>query len=298
MAIYAFISGYALERLSSGKIKKELSLEYDYKLVARQACKFIRRYWIAFVFVITFRIVFSKETFSIGQIAKGFIAKTPAEIEGGWWYVSFYLSVLLAFPLLNTIFHQCKDKKENAKNQIVTIVLSGVIFIWIMLFMNRQLVYITIFLIAYFISAYKVYEKVYEKLSEWPKVLQILFNIVVFVLCVGIRVAVSNSIDYTMIDVLIIAPFIYSGSSIVANITLLRQILSFFGKYSVYIWLTHNAVQRYYFDIFTYASRSSIVMYFSQLCAVTVIAIALSLIEAIIEKVCINIKERCLKLYE
>ncbi|ADU27859.1 acyltransferase family protein [Ethanoligenens harbinense] len=247
VAIYAFISGYAMCKKAQAKsviIKKRLP--GNFLLVVKQLIDFMIKYWL--VFIVFIPILYVTQDIKISSAKELLLNFVGVEFSynGAWWYVRQYILMLLLFPFIDFIYEHI-NSGERPKIIILGIVItvlflgyyysSGPFKVINVLANSVTVTYLIIFIEGYFSARLCSFEKLSNFL---PTKYRKLINVMILLCCVAIRVLLSTEAGYCIIDTLIIFPFIYSVCSIVENRSVILNSLSKVGEYSVYMWLVHG----------------------------------------------------------
>lgn len=238
VAIYAFISGYGL--CKSIKIDPEKgvfkNLGYSYLNILKKIGKLLFKLLIVLAVFIPLLILINHREVSFAEFLLNLVGYSSS-LSGVFWYINFYISTLLLFPLLNMVF--TRSTKRKVIQIIVSFVCLGLIILW-MIF-GRAYVpereYFIIFVEGYLISRFKVFERISKPLSNNDEVA---ISIILLVACFAIRIMFATDAAYHYIDMFIIVPFIYSVCCLVDKTRFLKKGLCFFGKFSTFIWLSHT----------------------------------------------------------
>lgn len=213
VAIYAFISGYAIYKKCHYKEGEKFNfftrLGNYYLTALKQLLGFLTRYWIVFAIFIPLGFALKKlPDFSwdvFWESLKGF----SSAYNGEWWYVKFYITVIAYSPLICF----CCDllrKSFTKRSQIFALILiaiAGYYFCrWMSIRYEIDEKYYRIFLIGYLVASFKVFE--YMSVFEKKKALNVILCCLILVCVIALRVKVADKPDYCKIDQVIIVPFI------------------------------------------------------------------------------------------
>lgn len=124
----------------------------------------------------------------------------------------------------------------------------GVLCVTVLYFINQQIqylinkllnpVYFSCFIVGFLCARYNLFNllskyKNYQK-YKIPVALSLLGG------CIIIRLLLSKRADYNAVDILIVAPFVYSICVLSDKMHVVSVVLEYLGKNSTYMWLTHT----------------------------------------------------------
>lgn len=274
VAIYAFITGYALSKKKNPYIDTLKHFIYDIKISVNTLIKFYSRFWLVCLIYIPIGILFFNENPSPIVVFKAILIGDGYNME--WWYVFQYIKFLFVFPFLDTfffIFGQKKYKKHVILWLLAIITLISVIFIYILRcgyqeqfkdwiiriihFWNGT--YMFIFICAYVIGLYCVYE-ILDKSINAPWIV----NLGVIILLVIIRWIMVSNPDDVRLDIVLTPILIFCIVQLFHKANsenILFRILNCFGRSSTYIWLIHTFWIYYYFQEIIILPKYSVLIY-------------------------------------
>lgn len=277
VAIYAFISGYGLCRSLNVDPEQGVfkSLGYLYLGVLKKIGKVLFKLLIVLAIFIPLLILVNNRQVSFLEFLFNLIGY-QSSLSGVYWYVNFYISTMLLYPLVCLVF--TRTSKKKAIQIIVSLTCLSLIVLW-MIF-GRYYVpdreYFIIFIEGYLVSRFMIFEKISKPLSSNDEVA---ISIILLVSCFAIRVMCADEAAYHFIDMFIIIPFIYSVCSLVGRLPKLAKGLTFFGKYSTFIWLSHTFFMYDLMPRIITISGNSTVIFIESIVISLVAAILLSLLE-------------------
>ena len=92
----------------------------------------------------------------------------------------------------------------------------------------------------------------------------------------------ASSAGHCMSDIFVAMPFIFCIIWLLDNSSA-ANVLTWFGKYSTYIWLTHTFFCYYYFQTIIVSAKFSILMFAETVALSTITGIVLTYIERMID---------------
>lgn len=278
MALYAFISGYGIER----SLMESHSMIKMYQKVIKYILRFLKRYWIVFV-------VFIPLGFLLGKLGKFDLKIFILSVIGlskryniEWWYVKQYVFMLLISPCIIHLLN-CFQKK-NTKIVLCLVFLFYILYVGLcemtkgsainQVIIHSVFLYTLIYIEGIIISKYKVYERlrVYLKNTNGTMLGAALVSF-----SIALRVMWSNKASDAYFDVIVAPLFILGCCTVEEHISkCATTVLKWLGKYSIYMWLVHTFYCYYYFKELIYSHGYSFVIYIE--------LVAISLIIAMIFK--------------
>lgn len=244
VTIYSFISGYGIAKKyqnmknisGGGYILNSFSILF----------KFYLRYWTVYFILIPIGIIFFNLPFDTSTFLKGmFLGKAYC---AEWWYVIKYIEFLILLPFLQISFDYV-DKKIKNKNfpiYILCVLLTTGILVefYINLDILKQRQYELTFVCSYIIGRYNLYERLYQHNHLNNKLLYIV-GFIGTLICRGAIVSQSSPGGYY--DCIFVVILVYCFGCLCNQMSSrIGAVLSFFGKYSIYIWLVHAFFIYYY----------------------------------------------------
>lgn len=294
VGIYAFVSGYGLFRaLFAERNKNNVNSFWDciltdYKVVLKKLLRFFLDFWLVFIIFMAIGFCFFKKEFVLSEFLLNFFG-IKSTYNGAWWYIFFYMKMLLALPLIDCFFMLFKDKKSKISQILLYgILILALIIIYIVnhAFFSEMLeffmpAYSACFVMGYLISRFKVYEFAYKIIPE--KLLYIL-GILGFLLVIVVRVKMAKDASSAGLDFIFVPVYAYGFSVIMTLLPKFSKIFEFFGKYSMFIWLTHVFFYDHYAKNLVMLSGVSIGIYLTLLVLSTFAAIVLTKTSNIFKK--------------
>ncbi len=209
---------------------------------------------------------------------------------GSWWYVRVYIFLVCVFPFVNCIFkRRGKEWLDVAKNILLCFCIFALL--WIhhiggtlndICFKIANPVYFAIYLVGYLcanIGEVGIPEGLYALIKKYSFFLALLC----FFFFYAVRIYVADSAGYNIVDIIIIAPWIYSFTILLRKAPHIRKFLAWWGKYSIYMWLVHEFF-RTYFTSFLFLTDYSVVIYLTLISLSLALSIVLSKIEQVVDR--------------
>lgn len=247
----------------------------------KQLGRFAKKYYIVYVIFIPLGFLLADfASYGIKAIVLGLFGNTT--YNGEWWYVTFYVCALIAFPFMDALYRKLCSTIKFKGSEIFSMLCAGAMFGFIMTLMGQSKIYAIILIEGYACSQFKVFE-VADRIvkRKWHK---LLLSIVILVAVIIVRVALSTDASYNRIDIFVIIPFVYSVTVIFDFVKGFTRFFRFFGKYSTYMWLTHTFFAYYIFRDFITMSRIDLVMFVQLLIVSLMTACWLTKLEQLIDK--------------
>lgn len=272
IAIFAFSSGYGLRKkvLSSQKN----NVHNNYKMIISQLFRFLGKYWVVYFVFVPLGFFLGVYSFDWMHFLKGIIGWT-SYYNAEWWYITYYFSFLMLFPLISFLFDVVKRRSTIMVHIIIWLF---VCIIFGLQFINVELNYLTVFL-PFILGMYFVECGIYERMYKCFSPLR--WFVIGFILLAGVFVLKIVGIkDYLVVPIIVYSIcVIFKFAPFSRYFTL---IFSFVGKYSNYIWLTHTFFAYYYFQKITFMP------YISEL--IFIWCLALSIVSGIL----LNLLYKCI----
>lgn len=268
VAIYAFISGYALAQWSLKS--KDASLIAACRKSLGQMLRIYRQYWLVFVMFVPLAVFYHGWKISSGIIVRGLLYGEVFLAE--WWYVKQYLRMMLIFPVLNFLIQfltgekpqfiskaewESIDKKKR-NGLILLIVLFAVcavvlrLFLWntaagkafawcikvaISVVNSETRDYDIIFIEAYLLSRFRIYERI-PQIQKLATVGILGACAVVAARYLYVRGPGQSNCDVILTPFLIY--FLVCVSHALQNSSAVKRVLQYLGEHSTFMWLTHT----------------------------------------------------------
>ncbi len=264
VAIYAFVTGYALAQKRNPE--KDL-IKHVYHDIKTSICMLIKLYsklWFVCLVFLPIGFLFFHQPFVLKNIIKDLFFGIGG-YNGEWWYVKQYVYFVCIYPVIETFFYYFLNKDTQKKT--VQIVCAGIVltillrlFFWkqfiqllfLKVFIHLKEIYMLIFLSAYFIGKFRIYEYIHTRTKD-SKMISLL--LIVLILLIRWKLVLNPAGGE--LDVLITPFLIYPLVLLIKD----SRHLSFLGKYSTYMWLTHTFLIYYYFQKIILLPRVSILIY-------------------------------------
>lgn len=234
------------------------------------------KYWLVCLVFLPVGVLMHKISLDVKEIVITLLIGGNT-INGEWWYVTQYIVYLLTIPFLeNIISLEIKKERPLFLNllQKIGCCLAILFFAWIFRY-NFSKFYYVIFVMAYIIGYYNIFEKFNNiKIPKW-------INFLMLFLISILRIIVVNDANDVRIDLVEIPFFVYFIVRCFHTNLLpmwIDKAIKILGKYSTFIWLTHTFWIYYYFQQIVFLPKLSGVVF--------VWAFALSLLTAfLLEKI-------------
>lgn len=239
VAIYAFISGYALSTKVAHPVHHN-SLHSKITISLKQIRKLYIKYWIVFVlFVGMFGVLgWTKIAFDVKGVLN--LLAIRFDYNGAWWYVRNYVLMLILFPFLDSILtFVCRWKKAWMLAMAPVLYVLAYYLAPIVPLHNLlgsvTIVYLAIFAEGMLFEKLGLFEKLEKALQKgvWDKY-------VLLALVIAARIIVVRTAGDCVIDLILIFPFISCVTKIVNGWTRGKRVLQFVGDHSTYMWLVHG----------------------------------------------------------
>lgn len=248
VAIYAFISGYALQKkVHYQKDSFVESIRENVTYIVKKVFKLYSKLWlVALIFVpiglITGRLEYDKKIILI------FLGKNI--YNSAWWYFGQYIKMLLMYIVIDAFIVSIWDKvKCSSKCKCVGVFL--LLALMLFLFPNMQIVllllghipYTIIFWEGYCIAKFRMFDKMNYFISIVTKrnSLLAILMILIIVVC-RIVLADGNMVwkwgDIVLGPLFIYNVFIFMQDNRFAHSMVCKGIYTL-GKCSTFMWLTH-----------------------------------------------------------
>ena len=265
-AIFAMVSGYGMTKSCQSVSKDNIKIYFEkaYKKVFKHLYGFYKMYWLVFIIFIPFRFVITDKGFHIVEFLSNLIGYTY-EYNPSWWYVHQYVVMMLLFPVVNYILFNVM-----LTNNIMTAIscIFGIVILAIpvirdlilQLYEINCISYMVVFVFAMLIARYDGFI-VFNNVLKKVHLNNMIFSVVMLVAICVFRVIVTGSdIIAHQWDFILTPLFTYCIIMIFKG-NRSKAILNFFGKHSMYIWLTHTFYYLVYFKKLFELLRFSFLMY-------------------------------------
>ncbi len=251
VAIYTFISGYGMTigAMNSGMMGRH---------VLRRLISFYGKFWIVFLVfipigVLWYEVVIDSWTPLIGALF-GYKCSRYCYV---WWYVSFYLRLIIIYPVI----YFCLRIAERIPF-LYLVYLGGVVAVYELdcfvsiktNLQNGSLCYYLTFLIGVLVAKYSIFNRLYmifKKVNAIRSKIWMISLLCLF-LCFVIRIVLSKYGMAHRFDFIIAPLFVFCCLCLIQDIqsNFVIKSLKFFGRLSVFMWLTHAFFIYFYFQEF------------------------------------------------
>lgn len=263
VSIFAFISGYGLYLSAS---KNTADFKTSAKWTAARLIKTMGGFWLIYILVLIITQIFAdypKEIYCEDGMIRGAVygvldflglsnAFDTPTLCTTWWYMSAAVFFIVAIP----IFVKFTDKFGYFS------LIALLVFIPRLLktgFPGSTATYsfVVVFVIGMAFSKYSIFERLgelkwlkNEKADKALKFLPVLALVVISEIIYN-RVEIEEfwELHYAIIPMIVI----YFCKEYVVRIPVVKQLLAFFGKHSMNIFLVHTFIRYVFFEDFTYS---------------------------------------------
>lgn len=239
-----------------------------YRIIVNSLVRFLLKYWIVLsVFLLT-GIILGKIDFNIPVFFRSILGLSN-EYNNEWWYVKQYIKMLIMLPFIDYVYVFVRKCIKDKKYFVPAVVCGGVLAAlcipesnYIISIIVRHIgMFSFVMMSGYVFAKARLHNHLYL-LFEKAKFLPFL----IIALTVALRIIVSPEPLDTQIDWLIAPMFVISVSYVIRLCPeFVKWILSSFGKYSMFIWLTHTFFIYYYFQSVMMAPRELLLIYLALL---------------------------------
>lgn len=264
LMLYAFISGYGMDRSGGGKNYKTFwyVIKEDYRKVFRHLLGLYRKYWLVFFLFVPYGMFLGVRQFSAGEFFLNFIGM-KCTYNGEWWYLRTYVGIMLLFPFLNYLFRSVLNTLSFLKVFLLITALGSIVALYFtsnafhaaahFLFKVVNPYIAVIFVLGYLTSYYKVYEKITTDST--------FLQAAVFLGCAAIRMYASGTTGSMAVDPFLAVPLVWALANLLEKVRYVKRIMLFYGRLSVYMWLTHSFFLYYYHKDFILSSQVSTLIF-------------------------------------
>lgn len=292
VSIFAFITGYGLLKSVS---KIDFNNKSVFKWNIARLVKTMSGFWLIYVLSFVVTMIINNRPINIyfgGSRIKGILYVlldflglanlfgTPS-LNSTWWYMSAAIIFILIIPIIYLI-----SRKIGYLPVILVIVaLPRLLNIGYPGGVNAYSFILPV-IFGMMFSEYNLFEKISEKLPK-NKVISYLLCFIVFgglgvISFFLFRVYPHNKgweFNYGIVPVIVIC---FSRYCII-RVPAVKQILVFFGKHSMTIFLTHTFIRASYMQNFTYSFGNFITIYAVLLLTSTALALVIDLFAKVIK---------------
>ncbi len=297
VGLFAFLSGYGLYHLFRNKRSVG---ECFRKSLIRILKLYGSLLLVILLGVVLVRLILQEPVYW-AAFPKNLLAYDPSW-NGSWWYVLEYVWMLLLAPLLWYFLRgpRGKDKTDLGKNGhfglLKAVIFPAVLLVWAWIaglipvsgvvtsFVREHvhLVFLYIFAEGYGAAALQYYGKSLNR--QWDAIaakgrpavpgrtektvrqcLRFLFGVLLIVLAFVIRYVTTHEAGYAKIDVVAVPLLCWGFSVLFRYLRFLESFFGFFGKHSLYMWLTQVLIFERTVFAFTWKG-GPIVFYLTQVC--------------------------------
>lgn len=254
IAVFAFSSGYGM-RKKIVNARKSTGLVRNYQTVLMQLLKFFSRYWMVFFVFVPLGLLLKVYPMKPVALLKGVLGKGCGYNEE-WWYVDTYVRFLLLFPLMNLLADQIVKRVPVLLHILMAAAVAVLPFLPDSVPQYGFLCILICFAEGMYFVDSGLFEWLYRPFAKnnW---LRLVTGIGLFGLVFALRLIAVP--DYVLVAGLIFSVMLICKTEFL--IRWLRPVLTFVGKYSTYIWLTHTFFAYYLFQKITYAPYYSWLIY-------------------------------------
>lgn len=308
VGMFAFLSGYGLY-LSYKNLKEK----NRFNIVKWDAIRLIRTlsgYWLIYILCFITTYILSDLPAKSYQFSQGFVKGiinmlfdflgirkffgTPS-LLATWWYMGAAVAFILLLPMLYEL-----TKKFGYIPVMLVIVALPMFLRTGFLGGTNPYSFIPAFMCGMMFADYMLFERIDTYIKKHNKWLMTMLVWLVLILALVICYFLANGIRLRYVW-----PFVYGGIPVVfilfghfclGRIKPLRAVFTFFGKYSMTIFLTHNFLRAMYLKKFIY-SQGHFMKVFA---ALTISSLAVALIidgfkyiiryDKLVDRVCNGIK--------
>ncbi len=258
VGLFAFLSGYGLYYLFRNKKTVGACVRESFLRILRLYGSLLL---VILTGVILVRMLLGEPVYW-SAFPKNFLAYDPSW-NGSWWYVLEYVWMLLLAPVLRYLMQE----RQSKGMKILVFTASVLLWAWIagvipisgavtsFVREHVHLVFLYIFIEGYAAAALQSYGAALNK--KWDTVaakgrpavptgteqtirqaLRFFFGILLIALAVAVRYVTTHEAGYAKIDVVTVPLLCWGFSILLRYLRVLEKILGFFGKHSLYMWLT------------------------------------------------------------
>ena len=285
VGLFAFLSGYGLYHLFRNKS--------SFGECYRESLIRILKLYGSLLLVILAGVVLVRlllgEPVYWSALPKNLLAYDPSW-NGSWWYVLEYVWMLLLAPVLWYLLQGSRGK--GMKAAVIAVLL--IVWVWfagiipvsgtVTFFVQEHvhLVFLYIFAEGYAAAALQNYGAFLNK--KWDavaakgrpavptgsekavrQILRFLFGVLLIAVAVILRYVTTHEAGYAKIDVIVVPVLCWGFSIVFRYLGFLEKLFGFFGKHSLYMWLTQVLI----FERTVFAIRwagGPVVFYLAEVC--------------------------------
>lgn len=245
----------------------------------------MKQVWLVFIIFIPIGIIFFNKKWRFRELILNFFG-ISSSINKEWWYIRFYICLLLMFPLLDIIYIISKTIIKNEKMIIIYIIFLIIVGIF---YKNTRSFFCfgsyIVFISGYLCARFKIFDDLkVNKITLAISVIAIIVLLIskcVMLFYLGLEQKYDKFMDAYTIPVLICAIVVLYTHT---KNNVFWIMISFLGRHSSYIWLTHTFFCYYYFQRIIIMPRYSVLVFSFTLFLATISALALEWLQKKITK--------------
>jgi hypothetical protein len=285
VGLFAFLSGYGLYHLFRNKSSFGECLRESLLRILKLYGSLLL---VIFIGVVLVRLLLGEPVYW-SAFPKNLLAYDPSW-NGSWWYVLEYVWMLLLAPVLWYLLQGSRGKGMKAAVIAVLLIVwawfAGIIPVsgTVTFFVQEHvhLVFLYIFAEGYAAAALQNYSAFLNK--KWDavaakgrpavptgsekavrQILRFLFGVLLIAVAVILRYVTTHEAGYAKIDVIVVPLLCWGFSVVFRYLGFLEIIFGFFGKHSLYMWLTQVLIfERTVFEIRW--TGGPVVFYLTEVC--------------------------------
>ena len=183
--------------------------------------------------------------------------------NGTWWFIYQYIMMLLFSPALLIVLDEAtKDERSIIKILFfaLTVIVGWIIVLRIGIYIET--VYFILFILGMIFERNKLFDSAERKILEIPKKFKGGKTPIVgilFVLFMRLLIAKYTQFWYQM-DIFLVPMFVFLLKPIILLNRKISSLLSFLGKHSTSIWLTHGFICDYFSVRYLYSLKYSVLI--------------------------------------
>lgn len=271
VAMYLFLSGYGLFHIITRS-------EKTVREVIKRGFKFFLNYWIVLLIFIPIGLIFYNDNpryyWNIETFFLNFFALSSS-YNGEWWFAKLYIELLFFALVLKRLF--LKNKVITIVAIILGIYIGSFGISWVIKFLPEGIFKYIIksfqelcfwqinFSLGFLFAKYNIYTvicsqvKKYKMNSHW---IYLFFTLVFVIIRISMTLLFNKfgKGNAAYIDFLLAPLFIFSVTQLFNRDGYITKILSFLGRHSTNIWLTHTFFCYYYFQQYVFAPKISLLI--------------------------------------
>ena len=304
VGLFAFLSGFGMFHL----LHKKTKVADCCKTVGPRILKLYGRLFLVILLGVVLPRLLLSEPLVWTDVPGNLLAYDPTW-NGSWWYVLEYLWMLILAPVLWFLFDTPNSEDGKIKKMIMTVILV-LLWAWVegmlpitgpvTMFVRAHvhLVFLYVFTEGYLIAALQERgrtintcwkelsakgipakkERGSEVIMRWWR---FCLGCGLLLLAVFLRYVTTHEPSYAKIDVVAV-PLMCWGCSILLNrLHGLERVLSFVGRYSLYMWLTHVLIFERTLYLLSWKG-GPVVFYLGQVLMALLISLVLTFVERVL----------------